>query len=269
MSAGAQQFVAPLTLQTLSGNPVATDTFSLTQESEIGHINLADEADVVVVAPATANLIARLRAGMADDAVTTTALACEGPFLVAPAMNTRMWQSAAVRENVRELARRGWHVVGPASGQLADGDVGEGRLAEPEDIAAAAARLLGPRDLVGRRVVVTAGPTRDLGGEPRALDGHARDRFVYAPVGGVLRTDANIAQRVAAGETVATIGDEPLRAPLAGILRGLVHDGVPVDQGAKVVEIDPRADPAKVFGIGPRPRRIAQGVREAIAARAR
>jgi phosphopantothenoylcysteine decarboxylase/phosphopantothenate--cysteine ligase len=98
---------------------------------------------------------------MADDAVTTTALACQAPILLAPAMNTRMWQSAAVRENVAELARRGWHFVGPASGELADGDVGEGRLADPADIAAAAARLLGPRDLVGRRVVVTAGPTRE------------------------------------------------------------------------------------------------------------
>ena len=108
--------------------------------------------------------------------------------------------------------------------------------------------------------VVTEGPTKPLGGEPRAFEGHARDRFVYAPVGGVLRTDKAIAQRVAAGETVATIGDEPLRAPLEGILRGLVHDGVPVAQGAKVIEVDPRGDLSKVYGIGPRPRRIAEGV---------
>lgn len=113
--------------------------------------------------------------------------------------------------------------------------------------------------------VVKEGPTKPLGGEPRAFAGHARDRFVYAPVGGVLRTDKAIAQRVAAGETVATIGDEPLRAPLEGILRGLVHDGVPVAAGAKVIEVDPRGDLTKVYGIGPRPRRIAEGVLEAIA----
>ncbi len=113
--------------------------------------------------------------------------------------------------------------------------------------------------------VVTRGPTQPLGGEPRAFEGHARDRFVYAPVGGVLRTRAAIAQRVEAGETVATIGDEPLRAPLAGILRGLVHDGVPVAAGAKVIEVDPRGDLSKVHGIGPRPRRIAEGVLEAMA----
>jgi len=118
-------------------------------------------------------------------------------------------------------------------------------------------------DALGR--VVGEGPTNSLGGEPRSFDGHARDRFVYAPVGGVMRTRAAIAQPVAAGETVATIGDEALHAPLAGILRGLVHDGVPVAAGAKVVEVDPRGDLTKVFGIGPRPRRIAEGVLEAMA----
>ncbi|MDP1849587.1 MAG: hypothetical protein Q8K79_17510 [Solirubrobacteraceae bacterium] len=117
--------------------------------------------------------------------------------------------------------------------------------------------------------IVAQGATKPLGGEPRAFAGHARDRFVYAPVGGVMRTRAQIAQRVAAGEVVATIDAEPLRAPLDGILRGLVHDGVPVAAGAKVVEVDPRGDLTKVFGIGPRPRRIAAGVLAAIAARAR
>lgn len=115
--------------------------------------------------------------------------------------------------------------------------------------------------------VVDSGPTRSLAGEPRAFAGHGRDRFVYAPVGGVMRTRARIAQRVAAGEAVATIGEEVLLAPLDGILRGLVHDGVPVQAGAKVLEVDPRGDPAKVHGIGERPRRIAEGVLAAIGAR--
>ena len=112
--------------------------------------------------------------------------------------------------------------------------------------------------------VLRAGATRRLGGEPRSFDGHGRDRFVYAPVAGVLRTDASIAQRVVAGEVVATIGDEPLRAPLDGILRGLTHDGVEVAAGAKVVEVDPRGDVAKVTGLGARPRRIGEGVLRAI-----
>lgn len=112
--------------------------------------------------------------------------------------------------------------------------------------------------------IVARGATKPLGGEPRAFDGHARDRFVYAPVSGVMRTQAQIAQRVTAGETLATIGDESLCAPLDGIVRGLVHDGVPVAARAKVLEVDPRGDHTKVFGIGPRPRRIAEGVLEAI-----
>jgi xanthine dehydrogenase accessory factor len=108
--------------------------------------------------------------------------------------------------------------------------------------------------------LVRQGATKPLGGEPRAFEGHARDRFVYAPVAGVMHTQAAIAQRVGKGETVATIGDESLHAPLDGILRGLVHDGVPVAAGAKVLEVDPRGDLTKVYGIGPRPRRIAEGV---------
>jgi xanthine dehydrogenase accessory factor len=112
--------------------------------------------------------------------------------------------------------------------------------------------------------VVEHGPTQRLGGEPRAFGGHARDRFVYAPAAGIMRTQAQIAQPVRAGEAVAAIGDEPLLAPLTGILRGLVHDGVPVDAGAKVLEVDPRGDVGKVTGIGPRPRRIAEGVLEAL-----
>jgi phosphopantothenoylcysteine decarboxylase / phosphopantothenate---cysteine ligase len=161
MTPAATRFVGPLTFQALTGAPVLTDLFTPEAERSYGHLMLARAADLLVIAPATADLIARLRAGMGDDAVTTSALACQGPYLLAPAMNTRMWQNPVVRENVEALARRGWSVVGPGSGELADGDVGEGRLADPEDIAAAAARLLGSRDLVGRRVLVTAGPTRE------------------------------------------------------------------------------------------------------------
>ncbi len=115
--------------------------------------------------------------------------------------------------------------------------------------------------------VLTSGSTRALGGEPRTFDGHSRDRFVYAPVTGVFATSASIAQRVEAGEVVATIGDEQLAAPLDGILRGLVHDGVVVEARAKVIEVDPRADLSKVYGLGPRPTRIAEGVLEAVEGR--
>ena len=161
MTPNSTRFVGPLTFQALSGHPVLVDLLDPASEASYGHLELARRADLLLVAPATADLMARLRAGMGDDAVTTTALACTCPVLIAPAMNTRMWEAAAVQENLAALRARGFHVVGPSSGELADGDVGEGRLADPPEIAAAAARLLGPRDLVGRRVLVTAGPTRE------------------------------------------------------------------------------------------------------------
>ncbi len=180
MTQAAARFVAPLTFQALTGAPVLFDLLDPREASTYGHLTLSRAADLMVVAPATADLIARLRAGMADDAVTTTAIAFDGPFLLAPAMNVRMWQNPVVRGNVNELARRGWHVVGPDSGELADGEVGEGRLAEPEDIAAAAARLLGPRDLAGRRVVVTAGPTREPLDPVRFLSNPSTGKMGYA-----------------------------------------------------------------------------------------
>jgi phosphopantothenoylcysteine decarboxylase/phosphopantothenate--cysteine ligase len=161
MTPNATRFVGPLTFQALSGHPVLLDLLDPASEASYGHLELARRADLLVVAPATADLLARLRAGMGDDALTTTALACTCPVLVAPAMNTRMWEGPAVQENLAALRARGWQVVGPGSGELADGDVGEGRLADPADIAAAAARILGPRDLDGRRILVTAGPTRE------------------------------------------------------------------------------------------------------------
>ena len=161
MTPNATRFVGPLTFQALSGHPVLVDLLDPASEASYGHLELARRADLLVVAPATADLLARLRAGMGDDAVTTTALACTCPVLLAPAMNTRMWEGPAVQENLDALRQRGWHVVGPSSGELADGDVGEGRLADPAEIALAAARILGSRDLAGRRVLVTAGPTRE------------------------------------------------------------------------------------------------------------
>ncbi|HYG68479.1 MAG TPA: flavoprotein, partial [Anaeromyxobacteraceae bacterium] len=128
MTPAATRFVGPLTFQAISGAPVLVDLFDPATDLAYGHLGLARQADLLLIAPATADLLARLRAGMGDDAVTTTALACTCPVLVAPAMNTRMWGNPAVQENVAALRARGWHVVGPGTGSLADGDVGEGRL---------------------------------------------------------------------------------------------------------------------------------------------
>ncbi|MBB6735897.1 bifunctional phosphopantothenoylcysteine decarboxylase/phosphopantothenate--cysteine ligase CoaBC [Cohnella zeiphila] len=160
MTEGATKFIAPLTLQTLSRHPVATDVFDEHDASRVQHIDLADSADLVVVAPATANIIAKMAHGLADDMLSTTLLAATAPVLVAPAMNVHMLQHPAVVHNLNVLAARGVRFVEAGTGQLACGYVGKGRLAEPDEIAGAVVELLrGDRPMAGRRVLVTAGGT--------------------------------------------------------------------------------------------------------------
>jgi len=160
MTEGATRFITPLTLQTLSRHPVATDVFDERDAAAVQHIDWADAADLVVVAPATANMIGKLAGGIADDMLSTTLLATTAPVVLAPAMNVHMWEHPAVVDNIRKLADRGVRFVEPGTGQLACGYVGKGRLAEPEEIASAiVAWLAGPKPLAGLRVVVTAGGT--------------------------------------------------------------------------------------------------------------
>jgi phosphopantothenoylcysteine decarboxylase/phosphopantothenate--cysteine ligase len=192
MTPAATRFVQPLTFQAISGAPVLVNLLDEAADATYGHLALARAADLLVIAPATADLIARLRAGMANDAVTTTALAATCPVLLAPAMNTRMWRNAAVQENLAALRARGFHVVGPASGELADGDVGEGRLAEPGEIAVAASRLLGNLDLAGRRVLVTAGPTREPIDPVRFISNPSTGKMGYALAAVAARRGAEV-----------------------------------------------------------------------------
>ena len=160
MTASAQEFIGPMTFQALTRRPVFTDLWSLTEEATIGHIQLADSADLVIIAPATANSLARLAAGQADDPVTAIALATRAPVLLAPSMNVNMWSHPLTEANVLRLIDvAGYHVVGPGDGFLACRWTGPGRLAEPTDIVEAAAHVLSTQDLAGVRVVVTAGPT--------------------------------------------------------------------------------------------------------------
>jgi phosphopantothenoylcysteine decarboxylase / phosphopantothenate---cysteine ligase len=158
----AAQFVTPLSLQALSESKVYAELFSLTDESEMGHIQLSRSADLVVVAPATANILAKMAAGLADDLASTLLLATDKPVLVAPAMNVRMWQHAATVANMSLLGARGIHVVGPDEGPMACNEYGFGRLAEPPAILAAIEVLLSPaRPLSGKHVLVTSGPTHE------------------------------------------------------------------------------------------------------------
>jgi phosphopantothenoylcysteine decarboxylase/phosphopantothenate--cysteine ligase len=180
MTRGAREFVTPLTLQTLSGTRVGTDTFDLTEESEIGHIRLADTADVVLIAPATANVLAKMAHGIADDLLTTVLLATRAPVVVAPAMNVHMWEHPATQANLETLVGRGVRVVGPASGSLACGYEGAGRLAEPADVFEAVAAALAPQDLAGERILISAGPTREAIDPVRYLTNHSSGKMGYA-----------------------------------------------------------------------------------------
>ncbi len=183
MTHAAQAFIPPLTLQTLSGHPVATELFDLTQESEIGHITLADSADLLVIAPATADLLARLSLGLASDLLTTVALACQAPLLLCPAMNVNMWSKPQVQQHVAQLVAWGAHIVGPASGELACGWVGAGRLVEPIEIVAAAESVLASRqhqDLRGRWVVITAGPTYEAIDPVRFIGNRSSGKMGFA-----------------------------------------------------------------------------------------
>ncbi len=183
MTPAAAKFVTPLAVASLSGDRAYTDLFSLTDEAEMGHIRLSRESDLVVVAPASADLLARMAAGMANDLATAVLLATDKPVLAAPAMNTWMWGHAAVRRNVARLLADGIAMVGPDAGDLACGEVGSGRMSEPEAIVGAIETLLGGgenRPLSGRHVLVTSGPTREpvdpvryVGNRSSGKQGHA------------------------------------------------------------------------------------------------
>jgi len=180
MTAAAQEFITPLTLQALSGNPVHTSMLDPEAEAAMGHIELARWADLLLVAPASADFIARLTQGQGDDLLTTLCLACNAPLLLAPAMNQAMWQDPATQANIDTLTSRGIHMTGPAEGSQACGDVGPGRMEEPVNIAEAAATLFPSQALSGRRVVITAGPTREAIDPVRYISNHSSGKMGFA-----------------------------------------------------------------------------------------
>jgi len=181
MTKAASEFVTPLSVASLSEDKVYGDLFSLTDESEMGHIRLSREADLLVVAPATADLIARMTTGTADDLAATTLLASDKPILIAPAMNAMMWAHPATQANLATLAARGVRRVGPNAGDLACGEVGSGRMAEPLEILAAIEEcLVDNQRLAGRRALVTSGPTREAIDPVRYLSNHSSGKQGHA-----------------------------------------------------------------------------------------
>ena len=181
MTQNACRFVAPLTFETLSGHPVAVDTFDRPQTWEVEHIALAKRADLFLIAPATANIMGKMACGIADDMLSTTVMATRAPVLVAPAMNTGMWENTAVQQNVKTLRARGVEIVAPVSGHLACGDNGAGKLEDVAVIAERACELLfAKKDMEGLRVMVTAGPSREALDPVRYISNRSSGKMGYA-----------------------------------------------------------------------------------------
>jgi len=207
MTRAAEEFVTPLTFQTLSGNPVSRHTFDLTEESQIGHIRLADEADAILVAPATANTIAKLAMGMADDLLTTVVLATQSPVLIAPAMNVHMYENPVVAENLARLVALGRTIIEPDAGFLACGYEGPGRLPDPHVLLDEVSTALTAKDLGDSRVLITAGPTWEPLDPVRHIANRSSGKMGYAL--------ARVAQR--RGADVTLVSGPSALAPPRGV----------------------------------------------------
>lgn len=194
MTNAAREFITPLTLQAVSANPVSDSLLDPAAEAAMGHIELAKWADLVLVAPASASLLARVAAGMADDLLTTLILATNAPIALAPAMNQQMYRAPATTANLATLQSRGFLLWGPAAGEQACGDVGPGRMLEPLELAALAAQQLGPKPLAGKTLVLTAGPTREALDPVRYLSNHSSGKMGFAL--------ASVARQLGAGVTL-------------------------------------------------------------------
>jgi phosphopantothenoylcysteine decarboxylase / phosphopantothenate---cysteine ligase len=197
MTHNAIEFITPLTLQALSLNPVATETFSLTQESEIGHIRIADTADAIVIAPATADVIAKAAVGIGDDLLTTVLLAARCPVAFAPAMNVHMYEHPTVAENLEKLRSRGATIIEPGEGALACGYEGKGRLVDPAAIAVEIERMLSKHDLAAERVLITAGPTQEAIDPVRFVSNRSTGKMGFAIARAAWRRGASV--RLVAG----------------------------------------------------------------------
>ena len=193
MTENATKFVTPLTFEQLTGQKALTDTFDRNFRHSVEHIAVADRADLVLIAPATANIIAKLAHGLADDMLTTTVLACDCPKAIAPAMNTKMYENPVTQDNLAILRRYGWEVAEPASGHLACGTEGKGRLPEPEELLELCLHAIArEKDLQGKRLLVTAGPTREALDPVRYLTNRSSGRMGYAIAKAAARRGAEV-----------------------------------------------------------------------------
>lgn len=234
MTAGAREFVTPLAVGALTEETVHTELFDLTAEKEIGHIRLSREADLVLVAPATANLIARMANGIADDLASTCLLATTAPVIICPAMNPRMWQHPATRRNVATLVADGVTVVGPAVGRMAErGEEGAGRLVEPLDVVAAVETFFGaataPKPLAGRRVLVTSGPTHEPIDPVRYIANRSSGRQGHAIAAAAARAGAAVTLVSGPVGIPDPAGVSVIRVETAAEMLAAVLDALPAD----------------------------------------
>lgn len=193
MTQNATRFISPMVFETLTGNKAPVDTFDRCFQFDVEHISLAKQADVVMVAPATANVAAKLAHGIADDMLTTTVLACKCPKLLSPAMNTQMYENPVTQDNLRILREYGWQVVEPASGHLACGDSGKGKLPEPEVLLDWILQTIArEKDMAGLKVLVTAGPTQEALDPVRYLTNHSSGKMGYAIAKAAARRGAQV-----------------------------------------------------------------------------
>ena len=204
MTQNAQKFIAPLTFQTLSGNPVITDPFVLIEDAEIGHIALADLAELVVILPATANIIGKIANGIADDFLSTMVMATKAPVLFVPSMNVNMWENRALQRNIKTLLERGYHLLEPGEGELACHWYGKGRLPELTEVIEKIEDLLSPKDLRGKQILITAGPTQEPIDPVRFITNRSSGKMGYAL--------AQMARRRGAG-VILISGPVPLPLP--------------------------------------------------------
>ncbi|HDY7978085.1 TPA: bifunctional phosphopantothenoylcysteine decarboxylase/phosphopantothenate--cysteine ligase CoaBC [Vibrio vulnificus] len=192
MTKAAKEFITPLTMQAVSGRPVSDSLLDPAAEASMGHIELAKWADLILLAPATADLIARMAAGMGNDLLTTLVLATDAPVAVSPAMNQQMYRNVATQENIATLSRRGMEIWGPAAGEQACGDVGPGRMLEPMQLVALCEQFFQPKPLQDKSILITAGPTREAIDPVRYITNHSSGKMGYALAQAAMQLGANV-----------------------------------------------------------------------------